>query len=275
MAIQCPICNNNRTILTESRLNLYRCNSCFHAFTLISKEKQETYSEDYFLKKHKNWFSNPDRRLFDFIYAKLLKFLEKRQIRLLDVGCGKGTFLRYVAKKNPAAKLFGIDLVDNQCPGIHFIKGDFLEEKIEGKFNVICSLVTIEHVNAPHLFVKTINDLLEAGGLVFIMTINSNGLIYRLARLLNKVGIHIVYDRLYSSHHLNHYTNQSLRKLMQLNGFDVLLQKNHNYSMRAVDVPEGNFLIEKICKFSVWLVFLISSIFKCEYLQTIVCRKGE
>ncbi len=133
--------------------------------------------------------------------------------------------------------------------------------------------MTIEHIDAPHLFIEKIKGFLEPRGVIFIMTINSSGLIYKIAKLLNKVGIRVLYDRLYSSHHINHYSNNSLRKLIAMSGFEVMLQKNHNYSIRSVDVPKANFFIEKMYKFSVWLVFLTPSLFGCEYLQTIACRK--
>ena len=276
MIVQCPICyDSSKTILKESRLYLYRCNSCLHTFTVIPKEK-EKYNDDYFQKKHKNYFANPQYGLFDFVYEELLKLLGNEQIQLLDVGCGTGDFLKYIAARNSTAKLFGIDLIDlidNQQPRIHFIKGDFLEEKFETKFNVICSFAVIEHIDNPHLFVQKMNNLLQSGGFLFIQTINNNSLIYRSARVLNEVGIRSAHDTLYSFHHLEHYTNQSLKTLMEMDGFDVLLQKNHNYPVKAVDVPESNFLIEMSYKFSVWLIFLFSAPFGCGMLQTIVCRK--
>jgi 2-polyprenyl-3-methyl-5-hydroxy-6-metoxy-1,4-benzoquinol methylase len=202
-----------------------------------------------------------------------LKLLDNKSINLLDVGCGNGTFLRYILSKKSTLKLTGIDLADNRDDKIHFIKGDFLKEELNEKFDVICSLVTIEHINSPHLFIQRIKNTLKPDGLVFIMTVNSRGLIYLLGELLNKLGITVVKDRLYSSHHLNHYSDRSLRMLMKMENFDILLQKKHNYSMRSVDVPRANIVIETIYRLSVLLVFLASSIFRCEYLQTIVCRK--
>ncbi len=243
----------------------------------IYKERQEKYNDDYYLKAHKNWFNYPNYRLFNFIYKKLLKLLGNEQIQLLDVGCGKGDFLNYIAAKNSTAELFGIDLTHNQHPRIHFIRGDFLqekiEEKIETKFNVICNLAVIEHIDNPHLFVQKLNSLLQPGGFLFISTINSNSLIYRIARMLKKVGIRVAHDRLYSHHHLQHYTNRSLKRLMEMNGFDLLLQKNHNYPIKALDVPKSNFLVEKFYKLVVWFIFLVSSALGCGTLQTIICRK--
>jgi SAM-dependent methyltransferase len=227
------------------------------------------------METHKNWFDNQDYELFSFIYTKSLKLLRDKQIQLLDVGCGKGDFLKYIRAKNPAARLFGIDLISNQYPGIHFIKGNFLEKKIKIKFNIISSFAVIEHVDNPHLFVRKLKDLLEPEGFLFIMTINSNSLMYSISRLLNKAGIHTAYDRLYSLHHIQHYTNKSLKTLMERDGLDVLLQKNHNRPMKAVDVPGNNFLIEKIYKFLVWTIFLLSNLFRCGMDQTIVCKKSS
>ena len=62
---------------------------------------------------------------------------------------------------------------------------------------------------------------------------------------------------------------------MEMNGFDVLLQKNHNRPMKAVDIPENNFLIEKIYKSLIWMIFLLSHIFGCGMDQTIVCKKSQ
>jgi 2-polyprenyl-3-methyl-5-hydroxy-6-metoxy-1,4-benzoquinol methylase len=259
--------------LVDRHLSLYKCDSCVHVFTLISKEKQERYDTDYFVETHKKWFSNPDSRLYDFIYKRLTRFSVNNKIRLLDVGCGKGDFLKYILSKNSGIELYGIDLVDNNYPGIHFIKADFLEERLEADFNVICSLMTIEHIGEPHLFIQRIYNLLQPKDLVFIMTINSNSLIYKIARFLNMLDMRVAHDRLYSFHHLNHYTNRSLKKLMEINGFEILLHKNHNYCIKSVDIPEANFLVETMYRFSVWLIFFISSFLGSGMLQTIICRK--
>lgn len=272
MKVQCPICyDSNKTNLEDGRLNLYKCNSCLHTFTVT--QKKEEYHDDYFQKTHKNWFDNPNYELFDFIYEKMLLLLNNKKIHLLDVGCGKGDFLKYTAKKNSTAELSGIDLIDNQHPRIHFIKGDFSEVKIEAKFNVICSLAVIEHIDNPQFFVRKLNHILKPDGLLFIMTINNNSLVYRIARVLKKAGMRVAYDRLYSLHHLQHFTNQSLKTLLEINGFEVLAHKNHNYPIKAVDVPESNFLIQKMYKFFIWLSFLLSAPLGYGIHQTIVCRK--
>jgi 2-polyprenyl-3-methyl-5-hydroxy-6-metoxy-1,4-benzoquinol methylase len=276
MKKECPICHDSvKIILLNKSLNLYKCDPCLHTFSVIPKEKQESYNDDYFQKTHKNWMTNPNYPLFDFIYNESIKLSGNKQIRSLDVGCGNGDFLKYISAKDPALKLSGIDLIDNKHPNIHFIKGDFLKEKIEGKFNNIVTLATVEHVDDPHLFIQKINSLLEPDGVLFITTINDGCLLHQIARVLNKIGLHASFKRIYSSHHLQHYTNQSLKKLMEMNGFSVIIKKNHNYPLKAVDLPESNFFIGKTYKLLVGIFFQLPKSFGDGILQTIVCKKAN
>ena len=272
---RCPVCFEEKDIIVQdSRLNLYRCNSCTHVFTIIQKKDQERYGNDY-VKRHLHWNNNPNYPHFDFIHTEILRLLSTKQFELLDVGCGNGNFLKYINTINPKIKLFGIDVIDNSHPDIHFIKGDFLTHHFQNKVDVICGLHIIEHFDDPHLFVKKNSAVLEPGGVVVLTTINNNSLMYGVARLLNKIGIPVAHDSLYHRHHLNHYTNQSLRVLMEMNNYDVLLQRNHNYPIGAVDVPQNYFVIEKLYLLAVWVIFLLSVLSGNEIHQTIICKKRD
>jgi len=271
--VTCPVCQNSKVVvLTDSRIGLYKCNNCSHCFTEVPYEKKEQYDNDYFLETHKNWFNNPDYRFYNFVYVTILELVSKKCFRLIDVGCGKGDFLKYLRKINPGIELYGIDLIDNQHTGINFIKGDILDNLIEDKFDVIFSLAVIEHIDKPNLFIEKIKELLSSQGVAFLVTINSNSLLYRIARFLDKIGVHSAYNRLYSCHHLNHYTNRSLKTFMELNGFEVIKQRNHNYHLSAVDIPEGCFIKKRMHLFAVGIIFYLSSLFGNGMLQTMVCR---
>ena len=276
MSVECSICHEKSNIrIADSRLSIYHCHSCYHSFTVIPEVNQEKYEDIYFYERHKNWFENPDLKLFDFIYEKSVSLLGKNKFRFLDVGCGKGDLLKYFVTKNSNVELYGIDLVENEHPGIRFTKGNYLSDKIDTEFDVICNLEVIEHVDKPHEFVQKMYSDLVNDGVLFITTINSNSLLYRTARLLKKVGIRVAFDQLYDHHHLQHYSNGSLRKLLEMNGFSVLLQKNHNYPLKAVDVPKSPFIIEKIFKFTVWTIFLLSAPLQLGQLQTVICKKVQ
>lgn len=274
MIINCPICDEiHKLTALKVKSGIYRCNSCSHAFTILAGEKEVQYNADYFSRIHKNYFNIPDVPLFNFIRSEILKLAGEKPIRLLDCGCGKGTFLKYMLAEGPAAELSGIDLIDiQQHPDIHFIKGDFFTEAFKTNFNVICSIETIEHINKPHLFIQKIKEVLQPGGFIFLSTINSSSLIYKVAQLLDKLKLHKPFDRLYSYHHLNHYTNKSLKKLTKMNGLKVILLKNCNPPLKSIDIPEDKSFLEKMYRFFVWVIFLFSSIFTSGMRQVIVCR---
>lgn len=271
--VRCHVCQNDEAIvLKDNRISLYECKDCSHYFTEIPYEKKEQYNDDYFLETHKNWFNNPDYRFYNFAYATIQGLVDKKCFKLIDIGCGKGDFLKYLRKINPDIELYGIDLIDNRHAGINFIKGDILSNSVECKFDAICSLQVIEHIDKPNLFIEKIKEVLLPQGVMFIVTINNNSLLYRIARFLDKIGVHLAYNRLYSCHHLGHYTNRSLKTLMELNGFEVIKQKNHNYPLSAVDIPERYFIKKRIHLFAVGIIFYLSSLFGNGTLQTAICR---
>ncbi|MFQ6026782.1 MAG: class I SAM-dependent methyltransferase [Dehalococcoidia bacterium] len=274
MRVDCPVCSDDNTSLLGGHIPLRKCPRCTHTFT-ASEDQTETHDAEYYLKTHRNWFKHPNYGLFKFIYEQMLTLMGDHSLELLDVGCGQGDFVRFVSERNSTAKIYGIDLASNQHPGVHFIRGDFLEQDIESRFNVICSLAMIEHVADPRLFVQKASALLKPGGLLVAMTLNNDSLLYRIGRGLNHLGIKTAYNRLYSAHHLQHYTNRSLRVLMERHGYEILLQRNHGFPTKAIDVPEGHYLIEWMSRLAVWIIFMLAVPLKSGMLQTIVCRKRE
>ncbi len=272
---ECPVCGEaGKTFLMEKRLNLFSCGNCSHTFT-VNPKRVEDYGEKYFTDTHKNWFENENKKLFDFICAEAKRLAEKKEIRLLDIGCGNGAFLKHAAEKNPKAELHGIDLIENSYPGINFIKGDFLKARIGKKFDAATAITVIAHIGEPKKFAGKLNSLLKPGGIAFITTVNTGSLLYRTARALNRLGFRKPFDRVYDFHHLNHYSNHSLKTLMEGNGFRVLSQKNHGHPLKALDVPAGGIVSGAVYMLSVYLIFILAGPLGMGKLQTIVCRKAK
>lgn len=270
----CTICKANTGVkLIEKSINLYHCGSCNHTFTLTDVPR-ENYLENYFSDVHKNWFSHPNYKLFEFIRRQIFSIKHEEPIGVLDVGCGNGDLLKYFVSKKEKAKLVGIDLAKNQkFRGINYIQGNFFKKKINGKFDVVCTLGTIEHIEKPIEFVNKISKLLNKNSLLIIMTIDSDSLLYWVARLVDKLGIHVAFRQLYSGHHLQHFTKDSLRKLVENNGFQVTYQKNHNFPLKSVDVPKGNSFTQNFYLLVVAVIFFSSSLISRGMLQTLICKK--
>jgi 2-polyprenyl-3-methyl-5-hydroxy-6-metoxy-1,4-benzoquinol methylase len=272
---KCPICYGEDTFLKNQRMSLHQCNTCDHTFTVIDRVEEETYEEDYYLKAHKNWFANPDFKLFENVYNTAKGILGSEKIRLADVGCGQGAFLKHLQSKfkADAPELNGIDIIKNEHPGIKFESGDFLEMKFDEGYNMITSFMVIEHVIDPHLFINKMVESVPNNGVIVVNTINNGSLIYRVARFLNNLGFPTSHDRLYSHHHLQHYTNKSLKTLLEMEGVEVVKIENHNYQLKAVDVPEGSALMMGFYKMMVAGMFVVSSVLNLGHHQTLYCKK--
>jgi len=274
MSIKCSVCRDASSVkLEDKHLFLYRCGACGHVFKNIPEEKKEKYDESYFSKMHKNWFNNPDYLLFEFIRKEVVRLAGTRSLRVLDVGCGKGDFLKYLKKRNPKLELHGIDLIDNCYPGINFMKGDILKDEIGMKFDIISNLAVIEHVDFPALFIEKAKGLLSPEGIIFTVTDNDDSMVYSLARVLKKTGFGAAYDRLYSTHHLQCFSNRSLKTLMETTGLDLIMQKNRNHPVKAVDYPEAGFITAMFYIAAMHIVFSLSSIFNDGILQLAICKK--
>lgn len=272
---KCTICYETDTFLRNKKMSLYKCNSCNHTFTVIPRGEEETYSEDYFINVHKNWFAYPDFDLFERVFNNSKKILGNEKVKMVDVGCGQGTFLKHILNtyKSENPELSGIDIIDNSYPGIKFESGDFLVMDFNENYNIITNFMVIEHVIDPHLFIVKMVKSLTKNGVIVINTINSNSLIYRFATFLNSLGFSSPHDRLFNHHHLQHYTNESLIKLLKMEGLDVVKSEIHNYQLKAVDTPSNNPIVVALYKLVVGTMFLVSKPLNLGVHQTLYCVK--
>jgi SAM-dependent methyltransferase len=192
---------------------------------------------------------------------------------VLDLGCGKGAFLRFLKNRNEKWALTGIDLSENDsCEGITFIRGDILRKSLEQKFDVIVSLAVIEHVVDVDQFMKRIADHLSKDGMAIVMTVNDQSVTYKSARVFNALGIRSAFERLYSRHHLNHFSQRSLEELVRKHGFKVEERFTFHNSLKSIDVPPASFIIRATQLLGLGMIFLLEDLFSRACLQTIICR---
>lgn len=120
-------------------------------------------------------------------YKELLNYLinKEQKVRLLDVGCGFGYFLKYCEEQANGWELYGIDISEY---AIDFAK-KILEsvklmvadanEKIpfnDNYFDIVTMFDVIEHVRSPYDVLKECYRILKPNGLICITTPNLNAL---------------------------------------------------------------------------------------------------
>jgi len=243
-------------------------------FSIVPRQNQEKYTKEYYLAQHANWFAHPNFPYFKKVLG-MIRCRLPGKFSMLDVGCGKGDFLKYVATMDSTADLTGIDITNNSDKRVRFITGDIMKCAFRTKFDVLTAFMVIEHVDDPQAFVKRVHDLVRPGGLFICSTINNDGVMYWLARVLRKVGMRDSFDRLYSVHHLQHFSNASLRRVLEGGGFKLDSISNHNYPMNAVDVPTEGLLPVWLYRFAVRCIFGVSWLLGQGMHQTVVCRRAK
>lgn len=267
--MNCPICGDEKTLLEEKlpEVDLYYCSNCPHRFSNPSSiDKKEEYLDEYYMEKHKKWFENPNLELFSYLYDKIVSIGPNASV--LDVGCGDGAFLRYLAERSPGLKLTGVDYHHNRSTeGIKYYQGDIFDINFEAQFDVVVNLAVIEHVWDVRTFIGSLTNMCRKGGVIATMTVNDQSLIYRISRLVNQIGINSPKIRLYEKHHLNHFSKESLRYLLENEGLRIEHHYSHVPKMNTIDTPPTNSLLVKIFQ-----LLALSIFFKLEILlsQTIL-----
>ncbi|HZX33786.1 MAG TPA: class I SAM-dependent methyltransferase [archaeon] len=152
--------------------------------------------------------------------------------KIIDVGCGSGTFSRALAKKYPEAEITGVDVSER---AISFAARKAREENIgnlgfisasisaipvkSGSFDVAVVSHLIEHVENPERDLKEINRILKHGGALILTTPNYLSL-WPLAEM---VFDRTMAEKNYSlgEQHISRFTASSIKKPVNNAGFAI------------------------------------------------------
>lgn len=124
----------------------------------------------------------------------LVSKLTKKDIRILEIGCGSGAFLaklKYFLKIQFPSKnvtLSGIDIdanaistsVDSELM-LNVANAEEYVKKEPNEFDIILHFELIEHLPDPYSFMCNLYDLLDSNGYMFFSTPNADGLEIRAA----------------------------------------------------------------------------------------------
>lgn len=187
--------------MTAQRFRVMTCDACglrFISPRLTAEENRALYSEAYFngqgFDDSVNYVmleeaSGARRDENEGTLEKIALFKPDRNLRILDVGCGTGSFLRALATAG-YRDVWGIELSDyaaaiaRERTGARVLVGDILDADLPAaSFDVINATEVIEHLRDPRLFFARVHELLAPGGVFVYSTGNARGL---YARVLGK-----------------------------------------------------------------------------------------
>jgi 2-polyprenyl-3-methyl-5-hydroxy-6-metoxy-1,4-benzoquinol methylase len=201
----CPVCGS-REWIKRYRIDSWdidECGACGFAKIdpmPIREDRAECYSEQKVIErnvKRKSYlqkFSRFLKRLFSKItkrdknaifYNKLNRYLSPRS-RVLDIGCGDGSFM---CKAKDSFACTGIEISDylassaRRHPGIKVITGNFLNTEFKGEeYDGVTLISILEHLDDPLQAVKKCFEFLGSGGVLLMKTVNYNCLNRRIKK---------------------------------------------------------------------------------------------
>lgn len=228
-AVNCNLCGatDERLLFLKDGFRIVRCNSCGLIFVNPRPGQeylQEIYSGDYYRMSsggsegYRDY--EADRQSYIANFGKLLRIIEnyKDKGKLLDVGCALGFLLEEARARGWDA--YGTELSEYavkkaQERGLRVFSGDILAAGFKNNFfDVITCLGTIEHLPDPAAAVKKISQILKGDGLFVISTPDAGGFVG---------GRRFQYK---PKEHLYYFTRETIIKILQQEGFEILQIKN-------------------------------------------------
>lgn len=231
----CVLCQSPATrAATLFSLNpnqkLLCCRNCGLVFNDNCRDDHEViYNDDYFETSEKpspgGYFAYDGmEKAVQKTYGFATRYITQRtrsssdHIRLLDIGCGYGFFLKQF-KDNPHIQLFGVEISVKAAKEASKYVENLYRETAENisfteSFDVVVAFELIEHLLDPPAFLKKAHHFLRDDGRLFLSTPDVGSLWFRLLKK-RWPGIHPNYHNVY-------FSRKTLRQMADLCGFEVV-----------------------------------------------------
>jgi SAM-dependent methyltransferase len=165
---RCPVCGG--AVAEPDPGRIAACPACTHRWLPSDPIAHARLERDVYVHDYAGYRNDP--RLvdsFEDILARFVSPLVEPGARILDVGCGAGTFLQVAQRAGFAVT--GLDVSPAaaaicRAKGLCAEAGDFLGHHPRQPYAVVTFWDVIEHLRTPHAFLAHAAALVGPGGLV-------------------------------------------------------------------------------------------------------------
>lgn len=210
----------------EDRLPIFRCPSCGHGFSPLDCDANviaEWYSRS---TVDITYLSDREARSRTAQHVlQRLEHLHPPKGNLLDIGASMGIFLFEASQRGWNASgiepsTSAVQFAKNSLGLQNVQQGDLrlLATLPEESFEVVTAFDVIEHLVDPAILLRESKRLLRPGGILALTTPRFDSF---LARIMGKRWYCIF------PAHLHYFSRQSLYRLLQNQGFSVLMERSH------------------------------------------------
>ncbi len=271
----CPVCKSPRTRVrwtglrdrlfrtTTERFDKARCDDCRATFLapIPPFEKLGAYYPDDY------WMGPTDRAAAAPAQGGLLEAYRKfvlrdhvrfvggvlqaqrargQAVRVLDVGCGDGSFLEALGERNCVGMDLSLPALRSvRARGMRAVRGTLSDcPLVPGSFSLVTAFHFLEHVHPVEPILAAMRELLAPGGELVLQVPNARSW---QARLLGGLWAGLDVPR-----HLIDYTDLTLRRTLIDNGFEVLAENQHclrdNPTALANSLVPGLYPPARLCR---------------------------
>ena len=219
----CPACGGapRRGLGSKNGFELFACDSCATLYTasLPAAGGGEDYDSYYTAEN----LTVPDfvARRLDEIVSSFAPYREHN--RLLDVGCGAGSFLE--AARRGGWRAYGVEVSRTACAHVRGLGFEVFCGELSGAnypaghFDVVVASEVLEHVPDPRAMLREIARILRPGGLLWATTPHGRGF---SARVLG-----LGWSAVSPPEHLHLFSVASLRRALAEAGFSRVSVATH------------------------------------------------
>jgi len=166
------------------------------------------------------------RRNNEAILDRLEQHGSLRGKRILEVGSAWGWFLEAAAQRGASVHAIEPEeanvALSRQRLGFEIEHGFFPQDLVDrGPYDVVVFNDVFEHIPEPSKVIRAVAELLAPNGMAVINIPTSSGIFFRMASVLDRVGISGPIERLwlkgFSSPHASFFNENNLNKCVQRN----------------------------------------------------------
>ncbi len=227
--VNCPVCNskNIKDIFIKWGFAHSVCNNCQHVFVrnqLNKKILMKLYDKslaDIFQRERRSKNSSL-KNYWDKVYTKYSKLYVNKNIKILDVGCGDGQFIKIVKEKFKNKNIFGSEFsIHTKEPlrkllGKNFLYKSNIEQirKKNLKFNLITFWGVLEHLKNPLDTIRSSKKILEDNGKILVLIPNIKSRAFKI------LGVST--PTINPREHLQFFTESSMKCLTKKSGLKIV-----------------------------------------------------
>ena len=284
----CPVCHSPkpRRVYEFSDFAVLRCGGCDNSWrsNMYDEEKiREIYGG---MEYQSNPYFSYDVQQIENLatprvknYQRALDYIESvsGSGRLLDIGCGAGSFLALAQKRGwePHGVEIspGLSAACERNLGIKVITGRFEDVKLpDGRFDVVTMWDVIEHVVDPGFCIRKVKQLLRPGGMAVFCTPDEESILARTGLAFYKLTrsrYQYPAFALHPAYHTYFFSRKGFSRLLNDSGLTVI----NCYSQEAFF--EHSQLASRAQKAGIGIIEKIGRVFDTCYEMVAFARSDE